>query len=362
MRLKIVLPLALTLAANAICDAPELEGEPMPVDLAPEIPAHGPERWINSEPLTMSELRGRLVLVDFWEYTCVNCLRTLPYLKEWHRRYAGLGLVILGVHAPEFGFGRERENVARAVEDLGIEWPVFLDNDFELWRRFSNNWWPRKILVDPAGVIVHDHIGEGGYRRTEEAVQEGIAKLNPGVELPPVMEPVNPHDRPGAVCFPATPELYAGYVRGLYGHPVDIDREALYEPVAPHEVHKAYLEGRWRVEDERLLHVSFSGPPGDCVVVRCRATEVNAVLRPETGEPYRVYLELDGAPVAEADAGPDVRRDDEGRSYVEVDAGRMYRLLDSPDYAERELALYAAGDGFGLYAFTFGACVVSPSE
>ncbi|HUT98434.1 MAG TPA: redoxin domain-containing protein [bacterium] len=362
MRLKYALPLALTLAATVTCGAAETEGEPMPGNPAPQIPAYGPDRWINSEPLTMEALRGRLVLVDFWEYTCVNCLRTLPYLKEWHRRYADLGLVILGVHDPEFEFGRERENVERAVEELGIGWPVLLDNDFELWRRYANNWWPRKILVNPEGVIIHDHIGEGGYGKIEEVIQEEITRLNPGVALPPIMEPVNPHDRPGAVCYPATPELYAGYARGRYGHPVEMDLEARYEPVTPHEVHRAYLEGDWRVEDGRLLHVSEADPPGDRVVIRCRATEVNAVLHREDGVPFRVYIVVDGGPVSETDAGADVKWDDGGRSFVEVDAGRMYRLLDAPTYADRELALYATGDGFGLYAFTFGACVESPDE
>jgi thiol-disulfide isomerase/thioredoxin len=357
-----VLPLALLLAATVTCGAARTEGEPMPGNPAPEIPAHGQERWINSEPLTMEDLRGKLVLVDFWEYTCVNCLRTLPYLREWNRRYGDLGLVILGVHAPEFEFGRERGNVERAVEELGIEWPVFLDNDFELWRRYANNWWPRKIIVNPEGVIVHDHIGEGGYGRFEEVIQEEIAGLHPGVVLPPVMEPVNPQDRPGAVCYPATPELYAGYERGRYGHPVETDREARYEPVTPHDVHRAYLEGRWRVEDERLLHVREVEPPGDRVVIRCRATEVNAVLHPERGGAYRVHIEVDGAPVSGDDAGADIEWDEEGRSYVEVDAGRMYRLLDAPTYADRELALYATGDGFGLYAFTFGACTAGPGE
>lgn len=362
MKLKTVLPLALTLAATVTCGAAETEGEPMPGTPAPEIPVYGPERWINSEPLTVEVLRGRLVLVDFWEYTCVNCLRTLPYLREWNRRYGDLGLVIIGVHDPEFDFGRERENVERAVEELDIDWPVLLDNDFELWRRYANNWWPRKILVNPEGVIIHDHIGEGGYGKTEEIIQEEIAKLHPGVELPPLMEPVNPHDKPGAVCFPATPELYAGYTRGRYGHPVEMDLEARYEPVAAHEVHRAYLEGDWRVEGGRLLHVSETEPAGDRVVIRCRATEVNAVLHPEGDRPFRVYALVDGEPITETDAGADVQWDAGGRSYVVVDSGRMYRLLDAPTYADRELALFATGDDFGLYAFTFGACVEGPGE
>ncbi len=362
MKLKTALPLALTLAATVTCGAAETEGEPMSGTTAPEIPAYGQDRWLNSEPLTMEALRGRLVLVDFWEYTCVNCLRTLPYLREWNRRYGDLGLVIIGVHDPEFDFGRERENVERAVEELGIDWPVLLDNDYELWRRYANNWWPRKILVNPEGVIIHDHIGEGGYGKTEEIIQEEIARLHPGVELPPIMEPVNPHDKPGAVCFPATPELYAGYERGRYGHAVEMDTQARYEPVAAHEVHRAYLEGDWRVEDGRLLHVSETEPPGDRVVIRCRATEVNAVLHPEGDRPFRVYALVDGKPITETDAGPDVQWDEGGRSYVEVDTGRMYRLLDAPVYADRELALFATDDDFGLYAFTFGACVEGPGE
>lgn len=339
-------------------DEPGLEVEEMARVHAPEIPEYGPERWINAEPLAMEELRGRVVLVDFWEYTCVNCLRTLPYIREWHERYADLGLVIIGVHAPEFEFGYERENLARAVEELGIEYPVFMDNDFALWSRYSNSWWPRKILVDPQGYIVHDHIGEGGYGRMESEIQRLIGELNPEAELPPIMEPVNEKDRPGAVCYPMTPELYAGYMRGRYAHRVYPDQESRYETAAVFDLDKAHLFGDWRVENERLRHFREVEPPGDRITIRFRATEVNAVLEPAKGEAYRVPVELDGKPISREEAGADVRWDEDGASYLLVDSGRMYRVVETPEYGDRLLTFFADGPDFALYAYTFGACAV----
>lgn len=358
-----VLLLAVLLAVlplTAACGAAEdNEGEAMARTRAPEIPDDGPERWINSEPLTMEELRGKVVLIDFWEYTCVNCLRTLPYIREWHERYAEAGLVIIGVHAPEFEFGYERENVAAAVARLGIDYPVYLDNDFELWSRYANSWWPRKLIIDPAGYIAHDHIGEGGYGRTEEVIQQLLVEVDPAFAPPPIMEPVNDKDKPGAVCHPMTPELYAGYLRGRFAHRVYPDQETDYDTAAVYDLHKAHLFGEWRVENERLRHLAATEPPGDRIDIRFRATEVNAVLHRAKGRTYEVRVELDGAPLEPEAAGADVHWDDDGRSYLRVDAGRMYRILDSPEYGDHVLSLYADSADFALYAYTFGACTAA---
>src|SRR5437667_11545201 len=130
----------------------------------------------------MNGLRGKVVLVDFWEYTCVNCIRTLPYLKEWHNRYAKDGLVIIGIHTPEFACAKQRGNVAQAVKKLGITWPVLVDSDYRNWRAYNNAYWPRKYFIDHTGHIVEDHAGEGGYEESEAKIQELLKEINPKIQ------------------------------------------------------------------------------------------------------------------------------------------------------------------------------------
>lgn len=143
---------------------------------APEISG---KEWINSSPLTLSRLQGKVVAIEFWEYTCINCLRTLPHVKVWHRKYASQGLVIIGVHTPEFESSGKRSNVEKAVRELQIKYPVVLDNDYVIWNAYGNNWWPRLFLIDKQGVIRYDHIGEGAYGKTEAKIQELLQEAAP---------------------------------------------------------------------------------------------------------------------------------------------------------------------------------------
>jgi thiol-disulfide isomerase/thioredoxin len=157
--------------------------------------------WLNNEPLTMASLRGGPVLVDFWDYTCVNCIRTLPYVSEWHRRYSPHGLTVIGVHAPEFSFAKELDGVKRAIEQFGIEYPVVMDNGYSIWQAYANRYWPAKYLSDHEGYIRYYHFGEGAYEETERAIQSLIRKVRPEAELPEPMPPVREDDSPGAVCY-----------------------------------------------------------------------------------------------------------------------------------------------------------------
>ena len=145
-------------------------------DLAPEF--SGIDAWINGEPLTMEELRGRVVLIDFWTYTCINCIRTFPFLKQWHARYADDGLVIVGVHTPEFDFEKVYDNVVEATLNDALVWPMAQDNDYVTWRRYSNRFWPAKYLIDKDGVVRYTHFGEGGYAETEEVIRELLAEAD----------------------------------------------------------------------------------------------------------------------------------------------------------------------------------------
>jgi thiol-disulfide isomerase/thioredoxin len=352
----VLLSCALLLAVGACKGGNMLPGNAAGA-YAPEFPAYGAERWINSPPLTMKELRGKVVIIDFWEYTCVNCVRTLPYVTEWYRRYGDYGLVIVGVHTPEFEFGKDRANVARAVKDFGIGYPVVLDNDYEIWRAYANRYWPRKYIVDRGGKIIYDHAGEGGYAETEELLQKLVREEYPDAELPPVMAPVRPEDGPGARCYPRTPELYCGYARGRYGNAASVggDEARAYNDGGNHVEGRLYLSGVWRVGEERATFVGDDGAEA-YMLVPFSANEINAVMSAAPGESVRVDVLRDGRPLPREDAGADVAFDAAGNSYVDVSVGKMYRLLAAAEYGDGELSLRPKGPGVSIFAFTFGSC------
>ncbi len=318
--------------------------------------------WLQGGPLRMSELRGRVVLIDFWDYTCINCIRTLPYLRGWHERYAEKGLTVVGVHAPEFSFARDQDNVRRAVERLGIAYPVVLDNDFTLWKAYANRYWPAKYLVDKEGYLRFYHHGEGAYDEVERAIQLLLKDANAGIDLPSLMEPVRPEDRPGAVCYRVTPEIYLGYQRGAIGNTADVtpDRPSRYRDVGKHAEGFFYLDGEWMLSGE-FLSRPFGATEPSRLHVRYLAKEVNLVAHPPiTGGPARIEVLQDGRPLPPEDAGDDVRREAETATLV-VDEPRMYRVVRNRQIDHHELTLVTMSEGVALYALTFTTCVV-PAE
>ena len=327
-------------------------------------PIHAPEfppnvTWLQGGPLTLAGLRGRPVMVDFWDYTCLNCLRTLPYINEWHRRYHSLGLTIVGVHAPEFSFAREYNNVLRAVREHGIEYPVVLDNDYAIWQAYANRYWPAKYLIDANGYIRGYHHGEGAYRETEEALQALLRESFPQILLPGLMDPVRDEDQPGAVCYRVTPELYLGYMRGNYGNVADvqIDKPATYVDPGKHMDGFVYLHGDWLLAGEYLARPA--GAAGESrLTVPYMSKDVNLVIHPPTyGGSATISVLQDGKPLAAEDAGPDVVAGG-ATSIVTVDQPRMYRLVSNRDIDRHELTLVTTSDGIAMYAFTFTSCVM----
>lgn len=300
-----------------------------------------------------------LVLVDFWEYTCVNCLRTLPYLKEWNRRYAADGLVIVGIHTPEFDFAKSHANVAAAAKRLGVTYPVLIDSTADNWRAFGNQVWPHEYLIGPDGVVVHEVIGEGQYGETETLIQKLLRRLHPNAKpFPPVMAAVRPEDRVGAVCYPTTAETYVGYGRGqignLGGYRPDV--AATYVDRGGHEDGIVCAQGRWTATPEALRHARRTATPVDYIDLRYHALEANAVIRPETGQPFAVIVTQDGHPVAAGDRGADLRTAHNGDTYLWVDAPRMYQVIHNQRFGWHELKLSSTSDGFGLYSYTFTSC------
>jgi thiol-disulfide isomerase/thioredoxin len=324
----------------------------------PQIPEtiYAPEldggQWIQNGPISLKALRGKaIVLIDFWDYTCVNCIRTLPYVSGWHRRYASNGLVVIGVHAPEFSFAREGSHVLEAAARFELEYPIVLDNEYAIWRAYSNRFWPAKYLVDSKGRLRYYHFGEGSYQETELAIQGALRELDPMARFPPPIEPMRDTDRVGAVCYRVTPELYLGHARGQFGNPEPVHRDTAHEytDTGPHMEGISYLAGRWRVEQERAR----AEAPGASISLKYTSKDVNLVMAPPAGASVRLEVILDGA----QKPGDDVKFDGD-RGFVTVDSPRMYSLVSNGSVQSGAIVLRAENGGVSLYAFTFISCVV----
>ena len=343
--------------------------------LAPDLA--GISSYINTEPFTLEELRGdNVVLIDFWTYTCVNCIRTLPFIKEWHEKYKDAGLVIVGVHAPEFEFEKLEENVKMAVDEWGIEYPVVLDNDHGTWDAFLNRSWPAKYLIDKDGVIRYTHFGEGKYIETEDEIRKVLAELDADVAS---IEHSNIEDADFHLDALAqdpleglTRELYAGVERNYgalqYGGSPYVLHEEYYHGLGrvveyedteeEHYNQFIYLQGSWINELENLRHARVTENYEDYILVNFKAAEVNVVLTiGDSDEPYDVRVLVNDEPVKEEQAGLDVRWDDEGNSFITVDEPRMYRVIQLDDFEGHELKLSSNSDQFRVFAYTFGAYV-----
>ena len=213
--------------------------------------------WINSKPLKIEQLKGKVVLVDFWTYSCINCIRTLPYLKSWYEKYSGNGLIIIGVHTPEFEFEKDLINVKRAVEKYGIKYPVALDSNRETWSAYKNNFWPRKYIIDGQGNIRFDHIGEGGYEETESVIQQLLREINPNLS-------VNMTSIFSDTDFSQinTPELYLGYqfARSPLGNPEGFSPGQIveYKNAKPELANTIYLGGKWKNKEDKMVSVENS--------------------------------------------------------------------------------------------------------
>ncbi|MDQ6781753.1 MAG: redoxin family protein [Candidatus Eremiobacteraeota bacterium] len=320
----------------------------------------GATAWLNAQALSPADLKGKIVLVDFWEYTCVNCLRTLPYEKAWYERYKPYGFEIVGVHTPEFAFGAERANVAAALQRLGITWPVALDNERAIWNRYHNDSWPHEFLFDTQERLVREHVGEGDYPQTERMIAQLVRAAHPGVTLPPVMAllPQDSYTKPGAVCYPQTPEVYAQAALGnREGHRSD-EVVGYHDPVHGHRDGLLYLDGPWFNAREAVVHARADTSARDHIALRYHAIQVVAVLKPESGKPMTVYIRQDGAALSPPDAGEDVHYDARGRSYIVVDAARAYDLVMNRHFGHHDLELAPREYGLGVYSFAFESCQV----
>jgi len=297
---------------------------------APELRGLGP--WHNAEPLTLAELRGKVVLIDFWTYSCINCIRTLPYLRAWWERYKEKGFVIIGVHSPEFVFEKSERNVADAVKRHGLTYPIAQDNDFATWRAFANRYWPAKYLIDAEGYIRYTHFGEGEYDETELAIQSLLNEMGVNVSDEPM------EGGPASQYQQQTPETYLGprswnALGNAHGEP--IGEEIAYDPPDSFELHKYYLVGRWQlVDDERQVLRSSSGE----IRILFLGSEINLVLGLEAGaKPVQAEVLVEGVRV---------------KTFT-IDHDDLYNLFTGA-YGEHNVTLRLQGAGVAGYAFTFG--------
>ena len=334
--------------------------------VTPERELTGLTGWINSAPLTIAgELEaGRVVLVDFWTYTCINCIRTLPYLREWHEKYAPHGLVIVGVHSPEFDFEHDAANVEAAMERLGVGWPVARDNDFKTWRAFENRFWPAKYLFGVDGRIAYSHYGEGEYLEAEREIRAALTAAGRDVSALPLGSAAPARDPEAGA---QTRELYGGYernyhARGLYAAQDEYyaapDLELEYEDIdtatRERDHNRWYVHGLWRNEREAIVHARETSDFEDYFACRFVSRSVNVVLNPPPGEPFVVVIELDGRALARGEAGADVEWDGEGRSIIVVSEPRAYAIVELPEWGDHELKLRSNSSHFAIFALTFG--------
>ncbi|MBN3725755.1 cytochrome c biogenesis protein DipZ [Burkholderia sp. Ac-20379] len=314
----------------------------------------GATQWLNSPPLTNASLRGKVVLVDFWTYSCINCLRTLPYVKAWARKYKNDGLVVIGVHAPEFAFERDIDNVKKATHDLGVTYPVAIDNGYSIWRAFNNEYWPAHYFIDAQGRVRYHHFGEGDYAESERAIQQLLveaghpdaAQVPLGIEGPAASGAQAAADSADM----RSPETYVGYARadnfvspGGQLH----DREHDYAPPAQPGLDDWGLAGAWTVGNEQATLAK----PGGRIVYRFHARDLHLVLGPgKNGAPVRFRVTVDGTAPG-ASHGADVNADGVGV----VKGQRLYQLIrQTGPIADHTFQIEFLDPGVQAFAFTFG--------
>ena len=311
----------------------------------------GATAWINSPPLTLASFRGKVVLVDFWTYSCINCLRTLPYIKAWNEKYKDSGLVIIGVHTPEFPFEKDESNVRKAVKDLGILYPVPMDNNYKIWRSFNNEYWPADYFIDATGDIRFHHFGEGAYEESEQWIRTLLKEANHA----PIPEAVTKIAASGTEAAPdsddvQSPETYVGYARAQdFASPGGLNQDdpQVYRTPSALKLNQWAFDGQWKDEDQ--LATSLAADTG--ISFHFHARDLHLVLGPATdGKPVHFRVTLDGhAPGA--DHGVDTDAD----GYGVVTEDRLYQLIrQQGNIHDRTFRIEFLVPGVRAYSFTFG--------
>ncbi len=309
----------------------------------------GIANYFNTTPEELTnEMKGKVVLYDIWTYSCINCVRTLPYIVAWNEKYADEGLLIIGIHSPEFEFEKIPENVEAAIIKHGIKYPVVMDNDMQTWKAFENRYWPRKYIADDEGYIRYDHIGEGDYKETEKVIQSLLKEraINLGLQINSTEKLVDIKEFEHSSF--RTPELYFGYKfaqgRNQLGSSEGFNQEKIVSYSEPNniELHKFYPIGEWKNLEDSMELVSNTGS----IKLHYNAKEVNIV----TANMAKLEILLDGLPISKDYAGTDV--DEEGK--ITVSGAGLYNIVNSDKPSSHILEIKISEPGFQMYTFTFG--------
>lgn len=317
---------AATSQLSASAPRMELDGRTV---AAPEIT--GISDWLNTDGKvqTLSDLKGKVVIIDFWTYSCINCQRTLPYLRDWDKKYREMGLVILGIHAPEFAFEHKIKNVSQAVKDAGISYPVGLDNDFTTWKAYNNQYWPAKYFIDKKGNLRHYHFGEGQYEESERIIQYLLSEDGPAVQAPLTVE------KPVASSQDLTPETYLGYSRAnSFAQRSELLEDALKQYIFPSMIQQNAwaLDGKWNIHDEQITSVES----GAKLRLGFAAKEAYLVIESPNESVIQVFLNA-------------VKQKD-----IVVSGAKLYTIVSLPAYTTDQLLELRVPAGVSLHAFTFG--------
>jgi cytochrome c biogenesis protein CcdA/thiol-disulfide isomerase/thioredoxin len=338
-------------ASGAMMQASQEQARPaLPVE-GELPPLSGAVQWLNSPPLSAQALRGKVVLVDFWTYSCINCLRTLPYVKAWAQKYKDQGLVVIGVHAPEFAFERNVDNVKKAIHDLGIDYPVAIDNNYAIWRSLNNQYWPAHYFADAQGRIRYHHFGEGDYAESEQVIQQLLAEAG---HKDVANNLIDAHAQGVQMAADdadvRSPETYIGFQRSenfASAGGVRADKPFAYTAPAKPDLNQWGLAGTWQINGE---HATLDSSPGR-IVYRFHARDLHLVLGPgKDGKPVHFRVSVDGAAPG-ASHGSDTAEDGSGV----VTEQRLYQLVrQAGDVGDHTFSIEFTDPGVQAYAFTFG--------
>jgi thiol-disulfide isomerase/thioredoxin len=323
-------------SALCACNAPFAEDTHV---LQQQMPSLGrANAWLNSHPLSAAELRGKVVLIDFWTYTCINWRRTLPYVRAWADKYRDHGLIVVGVHTPEFSFERDVDNIRRAAREQHVDYPIAVDSDYAVWNAFDNHYWPAVYLVDARGYIRHTQFGEGDYERLEREIQQLLAEAGQsGFDPAPVMPDAKGAEVAADWKTLGSPETYVGTRQA---------ERYVSSASTPLKLNRWSLTGHWTTRPESAL----VNDAGSTIGYRFHARDVHVVMAPPSHGAARFRVSIDGQPPRAAH-GVDV--DAEG--YGTVDSPRMYQLIrQSAPIADRRIEIAFLDPGAQLFVFTFG--------
>jgi len=321
----------------------DIIGKPMPdrtetqYKPAPELVGTG--EWFNSKALSLQSLHGKVVLIDFWTYSCINCIRTLPYIQRWNEKYENKGLVIIGVHTPEFEFEKDAGNLQKAINDFGLTYPIVQDNDYKTWRAYKNSYWPAKYFIDAQGRIRDTHFGEGSYDKSEKFIQKLLTEAGASISEAEVK---NPEYK----VYSQTPELYLGY--GRISNLISVEKLKKDDFVAysaPQKIGNdqfAY-SGNWKVEEEKAWPQK-----GAELTLNFGAKDVFLVMNNLNGKTGKAEVYLDGEKISNL-SGEDVKD-----GMITIDQDRLYHLINLKEPGRHLLRLKFKDDNTEVYAFTFG--------